>query len=61
MAMALLAGINLGTAAGSAAFSTDDRTAIGDGSVDRASSGPDSRYTPGFAESLILGLQQTSQ
>ena len=58
MAMALVAGINIGATTGVAVFSTAAPVST---ATETDSSSDDARYTPGFAESLILGLQQAPQ
>ena len=58
MAMALVAGINIGASAGASILVSSEAASTYAASEEDSR---DPRYTPGFAESLILGLQQTPQ
>ncbi|MBA4287019.1 MAG: hypothetical protein C0434_15975 [Xanthomonadaceae bacterium] len=58
MAMALVAGINLGATAGAVVFSTTETASPG---ADSASTRDEARYSQGFAERLLLDLQQIPQ
>ena len=56
-AMALVAGINIGATAGTVVFSTDEMASAATDDM----TGDDLRYRQGFAERLLLDLQQVPQ